>query len=117
MNPFLLLTTVPVTSAFVFASASSGLRRHDDIRATATAAEGVAPLLEAIAAAGVVGVDAAEEEQARVQRCATALSAESKPKQARIPLSGTCTAFEPRTLSQGRSGSQSTVRALDSLAR
>ena len=91
-RPGLLLIVIAYSSAFVLPS--SLIRRSAARGARFDAVASVAvtsPLLDAIEAAGVVGIDASEEDQARCESEASALSdkAPSNVAAARVPLMGT----------------------------
>jgi len=86
MTAVTLLLTLSVT-AFVVPSAPVSNVKRCTVEAVAAAA---APLLDAISAAGVVGVDAPEEAQVRCEDTAVALSEEAPSvAAARVPLAGT----------------------------
>ena len=67
-------------------SSSFQAPRHAHVHAVASAAT---PLLDAISVAGVVGVDAPEEAQARCEEAAAELSSSGPASAARVPLAGT----------------------------
>jgi len=87
-----IILTYASASAFVLPNArvSRRILRGGGEHVHAMAAAAASPLLQSIATAGVVGVDASEEDQARCEAAAAALSVEASiDGPARVPLAGT----------------------------